>query len=132
MSKMQSDGTSKVNQPPMAPQQDRSVDLPHVIASKVTARSQTTLPSGVRKALGLRAGDRIVYVIENDEVIIRKLRDDDEDPALAGFLDLLERDIEENKERILFATQGFADYLDELTAGIKVDYDAPIEGDFEL
>lgn len=103
-----------------------------MLASKVTARSQTTLPSGVRKALGLRAGDRIGYVIENDQVVIRKLTAEDEDPALDGFLDLLGHDIEHNKDRVLFATSSFASYLEELTAGIQVDYDAPIEGNFQL
>ncbi len=103
----------------------------HHLTSKVTARAQTTLPSGVRKALGLGAGDRIGYVIENDRVVIQKLSDD-EDPVLAGFLDLLSRDIDQHKDRVVFATQGFADYLQDLTAGVEVDYDAPIEGDFEL
>jgi antitoxin PrlF len=102
-----------------------------MLASKVTSRSQTTLPTGVRKALGLRAGDQIAYTIEGDQAVIRRLAEE-EDPALTGFLDLIERDITANKGRILFATQAFADYLGELTEGIEVDYDAPIEGDFEL
>lgn len=102
------------------------------LASKVTARSQTTLPSGVRKALGLRAGDQIAYEIERDQVVIRKVIAEDEDPALDGFLDLLERDIARHKDRVIFATEGFANYLQELTVGIEVDYDAPIEGDFQL
>ncbi|HEY0038759.1 MAG TPA: type II toxin-antitoxin system PrlF family antitoxin [Longimicrobium sp.] len=102
------------------------------LASKVTARSQTTLPSGVRKALGLRAGDQIAYEIEKDQVVIRKVIAEDEDPALDGFLDLLEDDVARHKHRVIFATEGFANYLQELTAGIEVDYDAPIEGDFQL
>lgn len=102
------------------------------LASKVTARSQTTLPSGVRKALGLRAGDQIAYEIEKDRVVIRKVAAEEEDPALDGFLDLLGEDIARNKDRVVFATEGFASYLQELTAGIEVDYDAPIEGDFQL
>ena len=107
-------------------------DMPF-LASKVTARSQTTLPSGVRKALGLRAGDQIAYRIEKDQVVIRRVTaEEEEDPALDGFLDLLGEDIARNKDRVVFATEGFADYLEELTAGIEVDYDAPIEGDFRL
>ncbi|HET6228840.1 MAG TPA: type II toxin-antitoxin system PrlF family antitoxin [Longimicrobiaceae bacterium] len=102
-----------------------------MLSSKVTSRSQTTLPSGVRKALGLRAGDEIGYVIENDRVVIRKLNEA-EDPALAGFLGLLSSDIERNKEHVLFLTAPFAARLRELAVGIEVDYDAPIEGDFEL
>ena len=111
-----------------SPGRGRSKDI---LASTVTARAQTTLPSGVRKALGLGAGDQIAYTIEGDQAVIRKVADDD-DPALSGFLDLLERDVTDNAERVQFATRAFADYLDELTAGIEVDYDAPIEGSFEL
>lgn len=85
----------------------------------MTARSQTSLPSGVRKALGLRAGDRISYEIEKDQVVIRKVAAEVEDPALAGFLDLLGGDIVRNKERVVFATEGFANCLEELTAGIE-------------
>lgn len=103
-----------------------------LLASKVTARFQTTLPSGVRKALGLQAGDQIVYEIEKDQVIIRRANKEEDDPALDGFLDLLGDDIANHKDRIVLATAGFANYLEELTAGIEVDYDAPIEGDFRL
>lgn len=51
---------------------------------------------------------------------------------LSGFLDLLESDIPDAGERVLFSTRAFADYLSELTAGIEVDYDAVVEGDFRL
>lgn len=57
---------------------------------------------------------------------------DEEDDALSDFLILLERDISKNPERIVFATPAFARYLDELTAGVEIDYEAPIEGDFQL
>lgn len=102
------------------------------LASKVTGRSQTTLPSGVRKALGLRAGDQIGYEIEKDQVIIRKLATEEEDPALGGFLDLLGDDLARNKGTVVFATEALARYLEQLTAGIEVDYDAPIEGEFQF
>lgn len=116
----------------MRPSRASGEDIPF-LASRVTARSQTTLPSGVRKALGIRAGDQIAYRIEKDQVVIRKVTaEEEEDPALDGFLDLLGEDIARNKDRVVFATEGFADYLEELTAGIEVDYDAPIEGDFRL
>ncbi|HZG41839.1 MAG TPA: type II toxin-antitoxin system PrlF family antitoxin [Longimicrobium sp.] len=118
---------------PMRPKPETSSSqASSFLASKVTARSQTTIPSGVRKALGLRAGDQIVYEIERDQVVIRKVIAEDEDPALDGFLDLLEKDIARHKDRVIFATEGFANYLQELTVGIEVDYDAPIEGDFQL
>jgi antitoxin PrlF len=65
-------------------------------------------------------------------VVIRKVIAEDEDPALDGFVDLLERDISRHKDQVIFATEGFANHLQELTVGIEVDYNAPIEGDFQL
>ncbi len=106
-------------------------DSREALASKVTARAQTTLPAGVRKALGLRAGDRIEYTIEGDRAVIRKLEEDD-DPALRGFLELLEADLRTHKGRVLFATERFAEELARLTEGVPVDYEAPIEGEFEF
>lgn len=44
--------------------------------SKVTERGQTTLPSQVRKALGLKPHDSIIYIIEDDRVVIKPLRGD--------------------------------------------------------
>jgi len=44
--------------------------------SKVTERGQTTLPSQVRKALGLKPHDSIIYLIEDDRVVIIPLRGD--------------------------------------------------------
>lgn len=39
--------------------------------SILTSKGQTTLPSRVREALHLKAGDRILYKIEGDSVVIR-------------------------------------------------------------
>ena len=43
------------------------------IASKLTAKAQTTIPCEVRERLALRPGDTIVYEIEGDTVRLRKL-----------------------------------------------------------
>ena len=42
--------------------------------STVTAKGQTTLPRDVRAALGLRAGDRVRYVILEGEVRLFRTR----------------------------------------------------------
>jgi len=39
--------------------------------SILTSKGQTTLPSKVRKALNLNTGDRILYEIKGDTVVIR-------------------------------------------------------------
>lgn len=105
-----------------------------MLKSTVTARAQTTLPSGVRKALGIRAGDRLEYVIEGDRAIIRKAADesDEQDPALGAFLDLLERDIMEHPERVQPISRELAERMRRLTAGIEVDLDEKIEGPVAL
>lgn len=39
--------------------------------SILTSKGQTTVPSRIRKALRLKAGDRILYEIKGDSVVIR-------------------------------------------------------------
>ena len=42
------------------------------VASKLTAKAQTTIPREVRERLALRPGDTIVYEIEGEVVRLRK------------------------------------------------------------
>ncbi len=39
--------------------------------STITSKGQTTLPAPIRRALRLKAGDRILYEIQGDSVVIR-------------------------------------------------------------
>jgi antitoxin PrlF len=43
-----------------------------MIKSKLTSKSQTTIPQPVRLALGLEPGDEVVYEIEEGRVVVRK------------------------------------------------------------
>ena len=45
-----------------------------MLESGVTSKGQTTLPKTVREALGVEAGDRIRYMIQDGEVRIRPVR----------------------------------------------------------
>ena len=45
-----------------------------MLESTLTSRGQTTVPLAVRKALGLKPGDRLRYIIEDGAVRIRPLR----------------------------------------------------------
>jgi antitoxin PrlF len=105
-----------------------------MLLSKVTAKAQTTLPSGVRKALGLAPGDSVAYELQGDHAVIRKApaADPEEDPALGAFLDFLERDIEEHPERLQLLTNSMVDRWRELTDDLEVDLDEPIEGPVSL
>ena len=46
-----------------------------MITSKVSSKSQTTIPQPVRLALGLKEGDTLVYVLSEQGVILRKSPD---------------------------------------------------------
>jgi len=45
-----------------------------MLTSKLTSKSQTTIPQPVRNALRLAPGDELVYTIEDDRVIITKAK----------------------------------------------------------
>ena len=42
--------------------------MPH---STVTSRGQTTIPGKIRRALRIKPGDKLEYVVEGDHAIIR-------------------------------------------------------------
>ena len=56
-----------------------------MIKSKLTSKSQTTIPQPVRYALDLRPGDEVVYEIENGRVILRKAGAEPADDPFAMF-----------------------------------------------
>ena len=56
-----------------------------MITSKLTSKAQTTIPQSVRAALRLHEGDQLVYVIEDDRVIITKARPEPADDPFASF-----------------------------------------------
>jgi len=43
-----------------------------VIGASVTDRGQVTIPSEVRKALGIKARDKVDFVIEDDRIVIQR------------------------------------------------------------
>jgi antitoxin PrlF len=98
----------------------------------ITAKGQTTVPKAVRQALGLGYGGRIAFRIENGAVTVHAADATEGDPALGPFLELLARDIETRPETLVPLTEDFIDRMQELTKGIVVDPDAPIEGDVGL
>lgn len=44
--------------------------------AKITARGQTTIPKGIRKAADLREGDVIAFEVEDGRVVLRKVLPD--------------------------------------------------------
>ena len=51
-----------------------------MIQSRLTSKSQTTIPAPVRKALGLREGDLVTYVIEDGRVVMTRAESVQDDP----------------------------------------------------
>lgn len=99
------------------------------LRSKVTTKSQTTLPSGVRKALGIAPGDELEYVIEGDRAIVRKAEETEgHDPALGPFLDLLEQEIMQHPERLQTMPRDLLARMREIAAGVRVDHNERIDG----
>ncbi len=98
-----------------------------VILSSVTDRYQTTIPKGVRDALGIRRGDTLAYELSGDQVVLRRrVVDDADDPALLGFLDLLERDIAAHPERLRPVPAALVERARELVHGVDIDLDAAL------
>ncbi len=54
-----------------------------VLLSKVTSKGQATIPSKVRKALGIAQGDTVMFVVEDGTVTLKRAEALD-----AGFLKL--------------------------------------------
>jgi len=68
--------------------------------SKIFANGSTTLPKPVRDALGVKAGDRVRYVISEDRVQVLKkpsAKAHADDPALLEALDAAEDVMDENR-----------------------------------
>lgn len=42
-----------------------------MLHSKVTSKGQTTIPGKIRKALRIKSGDKLEYVVEGDHATIR-------------------------------------------------------------
>lgn len=103
--------------------------MPAILTSKLTERSQTTVPPGVRKVLGLAAGERLGYIIEGDTVrLVNASALEHEDPTLQKFLAFLERDLERHPERFAAFPRALLERAQAAAAGVEIDHDAPIEG----
>ncbi len=104
-----------------------------MIESVITAKSQTTLPSGVRKALGVGPGDRLAYIVEGNRAVIMKAdADDAPDPVIDAFLALLERDMIARPESLEALTPALIGRAQTLVGGTDIDLDEPIDGDVAI
>ncbi len=98
----------------------------------ITAKGQTTVPKTVRQALGVGYGGRIAFRIEDGTVTVHAADDDEHDPALGPFLELLARDIEAHPETLVSLTDALFQRIAAVTEDVVVDPDEPIEGDVDI
>jgi len=98
----------------------------------ITAKGQTTVPKAIRQALGVSYGGRITFRVDDGTVSVHAAAEPVEDPALAPFLALLERDIAARPEVLIPLTPELAARMTAATEGVEVDPDAPIEGEVAL
>ena len=103
------------------------------LESTLTDRYQTTVPSPVRRALRLKKRDKIRYcVTERGQVILtRATQDEDSDPVVRKYLQFLARDMEKHPENIKPFPRTLLKHIRELTQGVKVDLDKPLDSDDE-
>lgn len=103
-----------------------------VLKSKLTRRSQTTIPKAVKNALRLGAGDSIGYVIEGEAVRMVNAReaDDHHDPLIEHFLEFLEHDM--HRGNIKEIPRSLRQRIEQLTEGVAIDHSADITGAIAL
>ena len=100
--------------------------------STITAKGQTTVPKSVRQALDVGYGDQIAFIVDEHGVTVERADAAETDPVIDSFLDFLARDMETHPEAITGFPPALARRIASLTKGMKVDPDAPIDGDVDL
>lgn len=104
--------------------------------ASVTSKGQITLPKSVRQLLGVESGDKIVFGVLGGHVVVRRADDQPHaDPAILGFLALLEKDIHAGRN-IADLPRVLADAMAAAAKGAPAeaaeDGDDVIEGDVAL
>lgn len=98
--------------------------------SRLTERSQTTIPAVIRDALHLKPGEYIKYtLLAGGKVIMSRQEEEQDDPVVGQFLAFLENDMKKNPQNIHPVPAVFWERAKALTAGVEVDLDAPITDD---
>jgi len=90
------------------------------------------VPRAIRQALGVGYGGRIAFRVEDGAVSVHAVTDSGQDPALAPFLTLLERDLAARPQALVPLSAGMAERMVAATQGVEVAVDSPIEGDVAL
>lgn len=100
--------------------------------STMPNRGQTTIPGSIRKALMLKPTDKVRYVLMDDKTVALTRSDDGgerSDPVIDDFLAFLAADMHEDPRNVRPVPQDLLTRARELTDGVTVDLDAPVETD---
>lgn len=104
-----------------------------MVTSKVTARSQTTLPPAVRKVLGLTPGSHLGYEIVGDQVrLVNVERLEHHDPTLEAFLEVLTTSIASEAGGVRPIPVASLRRAIDASTGIAIDHDARVDGAIDL
>ncbi len=77
----------------------------------ITSKGQITLPKPIRQALGVDFGGKVAFDLLGTQVVVSRVEDPEhEDPAIAGFLSLLEKDIQSG-QHLTGLPEGLADSM---------------------
>jgi len=70
--------------------------MPHIHeTATVTSKGQITLPKSIRQALGISVGEKVAFDLRGTQIIVSRAEEPEHiDPAIMGFLSLLEQDIQ--------------------------------------
>nr|WP_315230314.1 type II toxin-antitoxin system PrlF family antitoxin [uncultured Albidiferax sp.] len=102
----------------------------HEIAT-ITSKGQITLPKSIRQVLGVNFGGKVAFDMLGSQVIVTRVDDEPHaDPAIEGFLALLEKSIASG-QHVSTLPAGLAQAM---LAAIRepVDLGEEIEGDVAL
>ena len=102
----------------------------HEVAT-IASKGQITLPKPIRQALGVDFGGKVAFDLMGSQVVVTRVESEvHEDPAIAGFLALLEKDIASARDISTLP----ADLAQSMLAAIKqpVDLSEDIHGDVAL
>jgi antitoxin PrlF len=92
------------------------------LQSTLTARYQTTIPTEVRRRLGLNAGDQISYRF-TDEGRVELIRESSEDQVLGAMLEALELNLATYPERLVAVDKLMYDDLKKWDLDVDLDSD---------
>ena len=102
----------------------------------LTARYQTTVPTSIRRVLGLNANDKLEYTVDDDGRVVLTKGDpadhlDQFDPAVDEFLKFLGREIQSNPGRLQVVTKELSDRIFARVRNLPLDFDinAPLTED---